>query len=84
MAARSEQACWFSAVALSCYPDALVVTEAEPLVAYVLSGRYRERLVGEPSAEFTRSVEEEIARHGAIRITKAAGLFEAWQQERVC
>jgi ubiquinone/menaquinone biosynthesis C-methylase UbiE len=79
---QEELSCWFSAVALSRYPDALVVTEVEPLLHYVLSGRSSSVLAGEPIAEFTRAVEEEIARHGAIRITKDAGLFEAWQQER--
>jgi ubiquinone/menaquinone biosynthesis C-methylase UbiE len=78
---QEELSRWFSAVALSRYPDALVVTEAEPLIAYVLSGRYGAVLAGEPIGEFTRSVEEEIVRHGAVRITKDAGLFEAWQQE---
>jgi hypothetical protein len=74
---------WFSRVTLHRYEDALVVTDTNPLVAYALSGRFGQILAGEPIAEFTRSAEQEIARHGAIRITKDAGLFEARQRERV-
>src|SRR5207253_2621834 len=74
---REELAPFFFQVTLSPYPDALVVTEAEPLIAYALSGRYQSLLVGDRLAAFTRAVEQEIARHGAFRITKEIGLFEA-------
>jgi SAM-dependent methyltransferase len=76
---EEELARWFGALTLHRYEDALVVTEAAPLVAYVLSARYRSELEGERLEAFTRSVEEEIASHGAVHITKEAGLFEAWK-----
>ena len=66
---------WFPQVTMLRYEDSLVVTEAGALIAYVQSGGF-----GLPSAsltDFTRAVEEEIAAHGAFRITKDSGLFEA-------
>ena len=75
--ARESLAPFFSQVTLHPYPDTLIVTEAEPLIAYALSGRYQAVPTGDRLAAFTRAVEEEIARHGAVTITKEIGLFEA-------
>jgi ubiquinone/menaquinone biosynthesis C-methylase UbiE len=68
---------WFSPVHTYRYEDALIVTEAEPLVAYALSSFAGIALKEDRLARFTRWVEDEIARHGAIHITKDSGLFEA-------
>jgi ubiquinone/menaquinone biosynthesis C-methylase UbiE len=68
---------WFPHVTLRRYEDTLVITEAAPLIAYVRSGYASSGVVGERLTEFTRFVEQELASHGAIRITKATGLFEA-------
>lgn len=76
---------WFSEVELRRFEDSLVVTQAEPLVAYVLStNRAHEILSGLPKDEIDRRVldlgaalEREIAECGAIRITKDPGLFIA-------
>jgi SAM-dependent methyltransferase len=73
-----ELARWFAHVSLRRYEDGLVVTEAGPLVAYVLSGLFGASFSGEQSTQFRRFVEDEIAAHGAIRITKDSGLFEAY------
>ena len=59
------------------YESALVVTEAEPLVAFVASMIGAE-LTGARRAEFTQLVEQRIAADGAIHITKDTGLFEAY------
>lgn len=67
----------FSEVTLRRYEDALVVTEVEPLVAYILSGRGQDIIVGEQRQEFIRFVEQEMVPTGAIVITKDTGLFEA-------
>lgn len=65
---------WFAEVVLHRYDDALMVTEAEPLVAYVLSGG----ALGEVEGAALRGlVAGELARHGAIRIGKETGLFAA-------
>jgi len=69
---------YFAEVALHRYEDALIVTEAEPLVAFIASEDPHGRVSGDRRAEFTRFVERELAEHGAMHITKDAGLFEAW------
>jgi len=70
---------WFPKVSLQRYKDGLVITEAEPLVAYVVSTAAKSNFVDEKLSEFTRFVEQEILTHGAIHVTKDSGLFEAWQ-----
>lgn len=72
-----QLAAHFAHVELRRYEDALLVTEAEPLVDYVASIVATWRRLGEKRAEFARLVEQEIAAHGAIRIGKETGLFVA-------
>jgi SAM-dependent methyltransferase len=75
----------FSEVSLRCYEDSLVVTEAKPLVDYLLStmdahavaerlseGEFRSRV-----SDLIDSLEQELASRGAIYITKESGLFVA-------
>jgi len=56
------------------FDDALIVTETEPLVAYALSG-----VIGHSLADRADALRDfiagRIARAGAIRISKSAGLF---------
>jgi SAM-dependent methyltransferase len=66
----------FAEVTLHRYEDGLLVTEVEPLVAYVLSSR-RSALIEKDPRPLTRWVERRIEAEGAIHITKASGLFEA-------
>jgi ubiquinone/menaquinone biosynthesis C-methylase UbiE len=67
---------WFATVTLHRYADALVVPEAEPLVAYVRSiGVLTEDELG----RFRHYVADVIARHGPIHISKDVGMFEACQ-----
>jgi SAM-dependent methyltransferase len=68
---------WFSHVVVRRQENALVVTEAEPLVAFVASFA-GDALAGARRAEFTRFVEQRLAADGAIHITKDTGLFEAY------
>ncbi|MEO7909170.1 MAG: class I SAM-dependent methyltransferase [Roseiflexaceae bacterium] len=68
---------FFSHVLLHRYESALIVTEAEPLVAFVAS-MIGDELAGARRAAFTQFVEEQIAADGAIHVTKATGLFEAY------
>jgi SAM-dependent methyltransferase len=74
----AELAPWFSSVTLHRYDDALVVPEVEPLVAYVRSTGY---LTEDALARFQRHVEARIQRDGAIHISKAAGMFEAYRHD---
>lgn len=73
---EEQLARFFAEVTLHRYEDGLVVTEVEPLVAYVLSSR-RSALIAQNPRALTRLVERQIAAEGAIYITKASGLFEA-------
>jgi ubiquinone/menaquinone biosynthesis C-methylase UbiE len=68
---------WFASVTLSRYEDALVVTEAEPLIEYIRSGRAKTRFVGERLQRLRDVVNQKLAAHGAIHISKDSGLFEA-------
>ncbi len=67
---------FFEQVKLHIYDDALEVTEAEPLIAYALSGKLGQTINHEKREALTILVEQEIAVHGAIHITKASGMFE--------
>ncbi|MCI0477281.1 MAG: class I SAM-dependent methyltransferase [Anaerolineales bacterium] len=60
------------------YPDTLVVTETEPLVAYAMSGFIGKQIIGSERENALREfAAERIARDGAFRITKSTGLFIA-------
>jgi SAM-dependent methyltransferase len=76
---------WFPEVSLRRYEDALIVTEAKALVDFLLStiaaqaaskrlptDEFRERV-----SELTKFLERQLASHGAIRVTKEAGMFLA-------
>jgi ubiquinone/menaquinone biosynthesis C-methylase UbiE len=67
---------FFSKVTLHRYEDGLVVTEVEPLVAYIQSTR-RSALVNESPAALARLINERIQQDGALYITKEGGMFEA-------
>jgi ubiquinone/menaquinone biosynthesis C-methylase UbiE len=70
---------FFQHVSLRRYDDALIVTEAEPIVAFVASGDPGGMLQGLRRADFLRFVERELAANGgAIRIQKDSGIFEAY------
>ncbi|MFP5288516.1 MAG: class I SAM-dependent methyltransferase [Thermoanaerobaculia bacterium] len=72
---RDQLAPWFAGVHLHRYDDALAVTEAEPLVAYVAS---KVALSEERRAALARFVEGELRRQGGtLRVSKDYGLFEA-------
>jgi ubiquinone/menaquinone biosynthesis C-methylase UbiE len=69
---------WFSGVTAYRYEDNLIVTEAEPLIAYILSMADAQTvLVGDKLKELVEYVEQQIAMHGAIYITKDSGVFAA-------
>jgi ubiquinone/menaquinone biosynthesis C-methylase UbiE len=72
----AELSRWFTAVTMHRYADALVVPEAESLVAYV---RSTGRLTEDELTRFQGHVEAVIERSGPIRISKDVGMFEASQ-----
>jgi SAM-dependent methyltransferase len=72
----AELSHWFAAVTLHRYVDALVVPDAEPLVAYV---RSTGRLTEDELSRFQHHIEAVIEQHGPIRISKDVGMFEVSQ-----
>jgi ubiquinone/menaquinone biosynthesis C-methylase UbiE len=68
---------FFTTVDLQRYEDALIVTEAAPLIAYIFSGRVGAALEGDRATELAAFVRREFAEHGTMPITKDTGLFEA-------
>ena len=75
---------WFSEISLRRRRGALLVTEAEPLLEYLLSGVTADAPAGEPAADVRLRVsalsvrlERELDLRRAIRITTDPGLFVA-------
>ena len=68
---------WFEDVQVFIYEDGLIITETEPLAAYIRSMSTYRDLTDETCAEIAAFVEEEIAAQGSVQITKASGLFAA-------
>lgn len=76
---------WFSDVTLLRYEDALVITEAEPLVEYLLSGSAADAVArgwnaneyGRRVSDLIERLEWDLASRGAIHITKDVGMFVA-------
>jgi hypothetical protein len=70
---------FFPNVTVRRYEDALVVTEVEPIVAYVLSGwRLLNLDNDEAIGDFSAYVQREMSKSGAIHISKDVGMFVAW------
>ncbi|WP_179137980.1 class I SAM-dependent methyltransferase [Candidatus Entotheonella palauensis] len=67
---------WMTEVHLKRFDDALVVDEAEPVLAYMCSG-LRYQVEPDRVGPLRAFLEQEIARHGAIRVDKDVGMFEA-------
>jgi SAM-dependent methyltransferase len=67
----------FSEVTILRYDDALIVPEADVIVAYMLSGPAKSLVSAEKAADLKRFVEQELAANGPLRITKDSGLFKA-------
>lgn len=70
---------WFAEIQRHDYDDALVVTEAEPLIAYVRASEPWYALAADEEAieRFADLVRQRLAAAGAIPIAKSSGLFVA-------
>lgn len=73
----AQLAAHFDTIQVRRYPDALLVTEVEPLVEYVLSGLKSDERTPALADAVRAALAREIQPHGAIRITKDSGLFIA-------
>jgi hypothetical protein len=63
---------------LHSYEDVLAVTEAEPLIAWILSSPLLRDRDDAARAAIARRVEADLADQGVTHITKDVGLFECW------
>lgn len=79
---RDEISYWFDECTLALYEDALVVTDAAPLVEYLLSGSAQYMMTDPMITAFTQFLEAEIEPTGALLITKNSGLFKAIRPRR--
>ncbi len=76
----AELARWFKQVELRQYPDELIIPEAEPIVAFILSMADTRTFGAEQQADLVRAVAAEIAASGPLRVTKDTGLFLATRE----
>jgi ubiquinone/menaquinone biosynthesis C-methylase UbiE len=74
----AQLACCFEQVEVHRYEDRLVVTEVEPLMAYVRSMLPGAQLADSGWRRLEADFAGEIAAKGAVRITKDSGVFVAW------
>jgi ubiquinone/menaquinone biosynthesis C-methylase UbiE len=75
---RDQLATWFPHVELHRYRNEVVVTEAEPLTAHLLSKYVASPLDDAARSELVARVQSAIAAQGALRGTWESGLFETW------
>ncbi len=73
-----QLAAWFTHVERRDYPDSLLVTEPEPLIAYAASSELW-GVQGDAAATrlLAEHVQQRLASEGVIRITKNSGMFVA-------
>jgi len=74
---RAQLGEWFPEIRLERYPDALLITKAEPLVAYVRSLLNPHQPNEAALQRFESWARSEIESEGRIRITKDSGVFIA-------
>jgi hypothetical protein len=74
---EAELAAWFPRVTLRLQEEALLVTEAQPLIAYILSVVGGSGLAAQTLDRLRDTMEAEIRDHGAFRIDRISGLLIA-------
>jgi ubiquinone/menaquinone biosynthesis C-methylase UbiE len=75
---HEELSSWFDQVEMHIYENGLLITEADPLVAYILSTPVGMGFDEEKTARFTAFVQQRIGEQGAIAVAKSTVLFEAY------
>ena len=76
-----QMASWFSPIALYRYEDGLVITEAQPLMAFILSTPVGTQFDENMVKRGLEMIQHEIDEKGAVRITKDSGLFVAHRRQ---
>ncbi len=75
---------WFRDVDVRKFPDSLLITDVEALVAYVssISGIARDALSGRRLNRFRELLKKRMRQSGAIRVSKDVGLFTAGEPRK--
>ena len=70
---------WFREVDFRKFPDSLLITDVNALIAYItsISGSVRQILLGRRLEEFRKFLGRRMKQHGAIQVSKDVGLFTA-------
>lgn len=71
---RAQLDPFFADIEIRRYTDSLKITQAEPLIQYIYSGRFKETARSREQ-EFRAFIAAEIDRNGAIHIFKDSGIF---------
>jgi ubiquinone/menaquinone biosynthesis C-methylase UbiE len=71
---------WFPKVMLRRYEDSLIINETEPLLAYVMSTDLKSIFNSQTLKEFKKFIENELALHNSVYVTKDSGLFQACKE----
>lgn len=72
-----QLALWFKQIEIRYYKDGLIVTDAAPLVAYILSMIPHADIASDTGfvAELSSSIDELVSQNGSIHIQKSIGIF---------
>lgn len=73
---------WFDHIEVRRFLNSLVVTQTEPLIAFMLSSLPSSTVDAEHLQLLRTIVDQELARDGAIHVTMDAGMFLAWRREK--
>lgn len=75
---------WFGEVEIRKFPDSLLITDVEALIAYIgsTSGIARHALTGRRLDRFRRLLEKRMQQSGAIHVSKDVGLFSAGEPRK--
>jgi ubiquinone/menaquinone biosynthesis C-methylase UbiE len=68
---------WFAQVEIIAFEDSLVIPEVEPLIAFTRSFVPSSVITESKVQQLREMVEQELAEHGALHVTKETGLFVA-------
>ena len=72
---------WFAHVKIRRREDEMVITEAEPLIAFILSGKAKDE-DAKKLHQLRDLIEQEIAQHDAIRVKESSGIFSAYGEKQ--
>ena len=75
-------ASWFSQIELRRFEGDLAVTEAEPIIAFILASVKPESINEQKVQKLRTLIDQELAQHGIVHISKDTGIFIADGQDQ--